>query len=93
MIQGIEAVKVLLRELNSLEKEHSKKRSELDHEYRTKRAELEQALETIERILNVCKRCHGNGNVRMATAAGDTDWEQCPECYGTGKKKVETCGC
>jgi len=70
--------------------------SDIKAEYREKIRPYEQSLEYLREINEACERCCGEGKVlRSRSCAEDdrpdpndpTDWNTCPECCGTGKKK------
>lgn len=84
MPRGLSAVSLLHEALIKLDQEHREAIEALEKDYKAKRAELEQALRVLKKVAGVCENCDGRGTVRIPTAAGDCDTEQCPECGGKG---------
>lgn len=84
MTRGLSAVSMLREALVKLDQEHREAIEALEKDYKAKRAELEQALRVLKKVAGVCENCDGRGTVRVPTAAGDCDTEQCPVCGGKG---------
>ncbi|MEW6726894.1 MAG: hypothetical protein AB1327_08045 [Bacillota bacterium] len=84
MSRGLSAVSLLREALVKLDQEHREAVAALEKEYKAKRAEMEQALRVLKKVAGVCENCDGRGTVRIPTAAGDCDTEQCAECGGKG---------
>ena len=84
IVDLVDVLYQLDRKLSELEKEREEKIKSINKVYNIKIEEYKSALRVNKEMNTVCLQCRGRKEVSYIDAAGDTDWDICKRCSGTG---------
>lgn len=77
-------IEQIQNDIHKLKREQEDEIKKITNKYSTKIKELEIALQVNMELNTTCLKCKGKGIVSFLDGAGDTDYETCNKCNGSG---------